>query len=620
MSIRNLNLKSKLVIGVSLTTAVGLISLATASYLFTRNLVKKATAEKLEAQIEGIGATIKLSFGNSVRRAELSLDRSVKRVMPRLKVDPAHFRQMEAVNQVTSEKIQTRVPGMLVDGNLLQGNDFVDRLSEADGNVVTIFVRIPEGLLRVSTSVFKSDGERAVGTFIPNSSAVAEKLFAGERFIGRVQVVGAWYIGAYQPLVQNGQVVGAFFSGNPEQNSSEIKDHLKAQKIFETGYFFILDHEGRMLMHPKLEGKVMSAETDLDGNPIFKKILEEKNGLIEYRWLNAQTQQAQQKVALFRYFPEFDWYLAASYNKSEAEAVLWDLKSAIVSITLVAMLAMIGISFAFGHAISKSLQRLSDRLLQMTEKSSLSSSELFASSRTLSSSASDAATSLQQTAAAIEQINSQVKNNLGLAEETNQLGKNSLQTAQSSGEKLKHLNQLMTEIEKDSRQIQEVSTLIDDIAFQTNLLSLNAAVEAARAGEHGKSFAVVAEAVNALAARSADSAKQITRTVNESSERIQSVVAASRDVNQAFAEIVNNTQRFSQLVGEITVSSEEQTAGISQINAAVNQLNSTTESNSQAAGEIADASHELEGNTSELGRTVVELNQLIQGKRLRKAA
>jgi hypothetical protein len=543
MKLQGLSFKAKLVVSFSIATLVGFGAMGITSYFFSEKLLKNLVIEKLENQLSGIESLIQMSFEENLQRQTEYIDRWSPQVLPKLSFDFQSSQTIETVNQVSQEKVKLLVPQLLIEGKKLDGHDFVDAISRGSGDTITLFIKTDEGLVRASTSVKKADGSRATGTFIPKTSPVFQKISAGERFIGRAKVLNKWYMSVYEPILQDGKVAGAFFMGTPEVSSEKIRQKLKSVKIFKTGYIFILDSEAKFILHPAKEGQDMLAATDLDGRHIFQEILDKKQGLLEYHWLNAETQKPKDKMALFRYFPELDWYVAASFNKVESEEVL------------------------------------------------------------------------QETAASLEEINSQVKSNLKLTDEASVLGKTSLETAHLSEVKLKNLREFMLKVQVDSRDVREISTLIDDIAFQTNLLALNAAVEAARAGEQGKGFAVVAEAVRSLASRSAESPKKITQTVSEGAQRIEMVVTAGRDVDDSFQQIVKNIEKLPVLMSEINESSREQSAGVSQISQALNQLDQTTQNNSQLAESISMASSSLSDQSQHLKGSVEALNGVIRGER-----
>nr|MBP6677088.1 hypothetical protein [Vitreoscilla sp.] len=211
----------------------------------------------------------------------------------------------------------------------------------------------------------------------------------------------------------------------------------------------------------------------------------------------------------------------------------------------------------------------------------------------LSSRTEQQASALQQTAATMDQLGTAVRHNADNATQANQLARGASGVASQGGEVVKQVVQTMSGIADSSKRIADIISVIDGIAFQTNILALNAAVEAARAGEQGRGFAVVAGEVRNLAGRSADAAREIKGLITASVERVQ---AGSVLVNQAGAtmtEIVGSIQRVADIVAEITAASEEQSQGVQQVGQAVTQMDNNTQQNAALVEQSAAAAQSL---------------------------
>jgi methyl-accepting chemotaxis protein len=162
----------------------------------------------------------------------------------------------------------------------------------------------------------------------------------------------------------------------------------------------------------------------------------------------------------------------------------------------------------------------------------------------------------------------------------------------------------MKEINDSSRRISEIISVIDGIAFQTNILALNAAVEAARAGEQGRGFAVVASEVRSLAGRSADAAKEIKGLINASVERVEQGSALVNDAGSTMEDVVSAIKRVTDLVAEINSASTEQAAGVAQVGEAVSQMDQATQQNAALVEQMAAAASSLKSQAGDLVRTV----------------
>jgi methyl-accepting chemotaxis protein len=174
----------------------------------------------------------------------------------------------------------------------------------------------------------------------------------------------------------------------------------------------------------------------------------------------------------------------------------------------------------------------------------------------------------------------------------------------------------MKEINDSSRKISDIISVIDGIAFQTNILALNAAVEAARAGDQGRGFAVVASEVRSLAGRSADAAKEIKQLINASVERVEQGTSLVDDAGVTMAEVVGAIRKVSDLVGEISLASGEQAAGVAQVGEAVTQMDQVTQQNAALVEQMAAAASSLKSQAGDLVRTVAIFNIGTEAGRL----
>jgi methyl-accepting chemotaxis protein len=222
----------------------------------------------------------------------------------------------------------------------------------------------------------------------------------------------------------------------------------------------------------------------------------------------------------------------------------------------------------------------------------------------LSSRTEQQGSSLEKTASALEQLTSTVKQNADNARQANQLATSASKVAVEGGDVVGQVVQTMGAINDSSHKIVDIISVIDGIAFQTNILALNAAVEAARAGEQGRGFAVVASEVRVLAQRSAAAAKEIKTLIDNS---VNQVGIGSKLVEQAgvtMREVVDSVKRVTDIVGEITLASQEQSVGIEQINLAVTQMDESTQQNAALVEQAAAAAQSLQEQAGRLSQTV----------------
>ena len=218
----------------------------------------------------------------------------------------------------------------------------------------------------------------------------------------------------------------------------------------------------------------------------------------------------------------------------------------------------------------------------------------------LSQRTEEQASSLEETASSMEELTSTVKQNAENAKQANQMATNASDIAVKGGQVVGQVVETMASISASSRKIVDIISVIEGIAFQTNILALNAAVEAARAGEQGRGFAVVAAEVRSLAQRSAAAAKEITALIDDSADKVD---AGSKQVNQAGAtmnEIVTAVKRVTDIMSEIAAASNEQSAGIEQVNQAIIQMDEVTQQNAALVEEAAAAAASMEDQANAL--------------------
>ncbi|TDQ40637.1 methyl-accepting chemotaxis protein [Tepidicella xavieri] len=262
-------------------------------------------------------------------------------------------------------------------------------------------------------------------------------------------------------------------------------------------------------------------------------------------------------------------------------------------------------------AMIKALNGMRDQLVhvvadvrQGTDNISVAAREIAAGNQDLSARTEQTASNLEETAASMEEMSGAIKQSADSARVANQLAATAGQSAEMGGKVVGDVIRTMEDINAASRKIADIITVIDGIAFQTNILALNAAVEAARAGEQGRGFAVVAGEVRTLAQRSAQAAKEIKELIGNSVDR---VAAGSELVNQAgetMREIVENVTRVRDIIGEIASSAAEQADGATQINAAVSNLDQMTQQNAALVEESAAAAASMSEQAAQLAEVV----------------
>ncbi|MBN3041393.1 MCP four helix bundle domain-containing protein [Pectobacterium brasiliense] len=250
--------------------------------------------------------------------------------------------------------------------------------------------------------------------------------------------------------------------------------------------------------------------------------------------------------------------------------------------------------------MSHNLGDIVEQVRQSSEAIASGSSQIAAGSENLSQRTEEQAASLQQTAASMEQMSQAIRQNAHTVRSVTQLASQASETATKGGDAISDMVITMKEISTSSHKIRDIISVIDGIAFQTNILALNAAVEAARAGEQGRGFAVVAGEVRSLAQRSASAAKEIAVLINTSVEKVEAGNRLVEDTGSTIDELVRQARSVADLISEIGTTTQEQESGISQIHDAVNQLDQVTQQNATLVEESANAATSLREQSSHL--------------------
>ena len=259
----------------------------------------------------------------------------------------------------------------------------------------------------------------------------------------------------------------------------------------------------------------------------------------------------------------------------------------------------------------KALQRMNDNLTGVVTKVRLTSDGVATASAEIASGNNDLsqrterqASALQETAASMEQLGSTVRQNADNARQANQLAMGASTVAIKGGEVVSQVVTTMKGINDSSKRIADIISVIDGIAFQTNILALNAAVEAARAGEQGRGFAVVASEVRSLAQRSAEAAKEIKGLIGASVERVEQGTTLVDQAGVTMTEIVTAIKRVTDIMGEISAASTEQSAGVAQVGEAISQMDKATQQNAALVEQSAAAAEGLQAQAQQMVQAV----------------
>ncbi|MCG3138903.1 MAG: hypothetical protein HJJLKODD_02774 [Phycisphaerae bacterium] len=300
-------------------------------------------------------------------------------------------------------------------------------------------------------------------------------------------------------------------------------------------------------------------------------------------------------------------------DESRAQQIMSQRTLLLISLAVLITGFIIGFGIITIRGTMTRMQHVATTLNQGAEQVNDAAMQLQDASHKLAECATEQAGSLQNTLGALDEMSAMTQTSAENARNANDLASHAMQAAQQSDKTIVQLNTAMAEINTSSDKISKIIKVIEEIAFQTNLLALNAAVEAARAGEHGKGFAVVADEVRNLAQRAAQAARETTSLIEDSVNKAAEGSQVAQSVAKVLAQIISDVTRMTQLIDGIARATDEQAQGVAQINQAVSQIDQSTQSNAAGAEETSAAAAEMNTQAQAVKATVNELVHLIAG-------
>ncbi|OQY03356.1 MAG: hypothetical protein B6I20_05190 [Bacteroidetes bacterium 4572_117] len=241
--------------------------------------------------------------------------------------------EIVATNQISGNSHKTLLNKWFFNGSAFQHNhSFVDSIQNLLGGTATVFQKIDSGYIRISTNVLTKNNDRAIGTYIPNDSPVIKAIEKGETYIGRAFVVNDWYITAYEPIFYKTNIIGILYVGDKEKNLKKLGDIIRNIKIGQSGYIYVIDEKGEIIVQPELDSK------NINGKTLFKYVKEKQKGIYEY----TNTDTKEKRLVVFDYYKDFRLSVLASINPDTETHEL--VKKTIVESVLIGIVIIILLS------------------------------------------------------------------------------------------------------------------------------------------------------------------------------------------------------------------------------------------------------------------------------------
>jgi len=733
--VNSINKKFSILIGI---TILSLMIIFTTMMIININ---KSIVRDLETNLQ-------IQVGNYLQTAEVYDDSLRDSSLKLMSVFEKSFRNLRKKGDRKEKVNGVESPG-LYDGFARVNGDVhpVDRLTDMTGAAAAVFVTDGDDYVRITSSLKDEAGTRIMSDKIDINSQKYKALQNKEKYMTLETIGGKSYLSVYSPIVSKDEIVGALYIGYDFTVGLEtLKKKLKKVKIGTTGFIYIMDRTGKLILHPKLTGKDLTKVKDADGKLFAKTILKQKNGLIHYNHIH--NGENREKVAAFAHYEKWGWTIVAGSFQDEFLQISEEVESNLIIATIVLTLVLIGIIFVLvnkvvsyplekfqnglldffaylnktkesvnkidiksndeigqmaavvnenieeieshinednclidnvkevvndvssGHLdkriqvtcsttslnelrdlinnmldnlenfVGRDINTLSDvlesyakrdfrKVLDASNSGKIgseiismnemitgmlmdnqddginlknSSTQLSQSVNVLNESATNQAASLEEIAASVTEISENIQHTSQKAQDMFALSSNTKESSNEGKQLAIKTVASMEEINDKVQTINESIAVIDQIAFQTNILSLNAAVEAATAGEAGKGFAVVAQEVRNLASRSAEAAKEIKELVESATVQAKSGKEISSVMIKGFEELETKIDETNTLINDVADAAKEQTLGMNQISDTINNLDQFTQGNAS----VADKTNAISLDTNRIALGVVE--------------
>ena len=341
---------ARLTVALSFTFIIILVCFGWYTISSQRNNILKDTETRMFEQVNDLVTVIEKELNGHQEEVEnaLKVGEYVLNSSGNLTVSDQEA-NISIVNQTNSENQEIRIPKVHAGLQELFGNtEIVDQINKMTGVMVTIFQKIPQGYLRIATSIRKEDGTRSICTYIPNNSPVAQALNNNETYSARAMVMGEWCLTSYKPVYSSNNTKIVVGTAIKEQDMASLKAIFMAKKYFKSGYPYLINKDGDMIIHPTSEGKNIK---DMD---FFKQMSEVKTNeasFLKYTW------EGKNKHQYFRYIPSMESYVAVTIYESELMDIINKTRAAIIIAILLGITLFIITNFVIIRSVTQALRK-----------------------------------------------------------------------------------------------------------------------------------------------------------------------------------------------------------------------------------------------------------------------